>query len=204
MKKHLVLMCLLLSVGFICTGAYLYPGGSLHDKNSVGFDWTQNFISNLFQPKALNGAENPSRVWATIGMAFNSLGYGLFFINMAKKMSNKQASLVLTIVGFSDILFNFLIATPLHDVMVTLSSTSSLLGLFYITVFTLKTKLHFFKFGCILCMGIFYYTLFLYGFGDWGLLAIMQKVTLIYSMLLVLGFEYFTNKEDFRTNSAII
>ena len=53
-------------------------------------------------------------------------------------------------------------------------------------------------------MGIFYYTLFLYGFGDWGLLAIMQKVTLIYSMLLVLGFEYFTNKEDFRINSAII
>lgn len=125
MKKHLVLMCLLLSVGFICTGAYLYPGGSLHDKNSVGFDWTQNFISNLFQPNALNGAENPSRVWATIGMAFNSVG-------------------------------------------------------------------------------IFYYTLFLYGFGDWGLLAIMQKVTLICSMLLVLGFEYFTNKEDFRTNSAII
>jgi hypothetical protein len=40
--------------------------------------------------------------------------------------------------------------------------------------------------------------MYLYGSGDWGLLAIMQKVSFISSMLLVLGLEYFTKFEDFK------
>jgi hypothetical protein len=198
MPKYLVLICLILSVSLILKAASVYPGGSLINKNSLGFDWTKNFISNLFQEKAINGNDNPSRVWAIIGMAFHSVGYGIFFMNMANKMSNKHASLILMIVGLADIIFNFLIATPLHDLMIVISSTLSLLGLFYITVFTLKTKLHVLKVSCIVCMLTFYYTLFLYGSGDWGLLAIMQKVSLVFSILLILGLEYFTSKEDYK------
>lgn len=40
----------------------VYPGGSLLDKNSKGFDWSKNFISNLFATKAINGLENPARI----------------------------------------------------------------------------------------------------------------------------------------------
>lgn len=36
----------------------------------------------------------------------------------------------------------FLIATSLHNIMVTISSTLTMIGLCYITVFILKTKLH--------------------------------------------------------------
>jgi hypothetical protein len=197
MKKYLVLICLILSVSLIVKAATVYPGGSLLNKNSLGFDWTKNFISNLFQEKAINGIDNPSRVWA-IGMAFHSVGYGIFFMHMANKMSNKHASIILKIVGVADIFFNFLIATPLHDLMIIISSTLTLLGLFYITVFTLKTRLHVLKISCIICMLIFYYTLFLYGSGDWGLLAIMQKISLICSILLILGLEHFTTKEDYK------
>lgn len=196
-KQYAVLICLALSVSLMLVAAAVYPGGSILDKNSVGFDWTKNFISNLFKEQAINGLDNPSRVWAIIGIAFHSVGYGIFFINMAKKIPNKHAAMILTIVGLSDIVFNFLIATPLHDIMIPISSTVSLIGLFYITVFALKTKLHWAKVCCIACMLIFYYTLFLYGSGDWGLLAIMQKISLICSVLLILGLEYFTNKEDF-------
>jgi hypothetical protein len=38
----------------------------------------------------------------------------------------------------------------------------------------------------------------LYGAGDWGLLAVMQKVTFLCFMLLVLTIEYFTRSEDFQ------
>jgi hypothetical protein len=75
----------------------------------------------------------------------------------------------------------------------------SLLGLFYITVFILRTKLHLLKICCIICLLTFHYTMYLYGSGDWGLLAIMQKVSFISSMLLVLGLEYFAKTEDFKT-----
>ena len=197
-KKYSVLICVVISVILIVIAALVYPGGSLLDKNSEGFAWSKNFISNLFAAKAINGLENSSRIWAMIGMAFHSVGYGIFFINMSKKVSARHAATILKLIGAANILFNFLIATPLHDIMVTISSTLSLIGLFYITVFILKTKLHLLKFSCIICLLTFYYTLYLYGSGNWGLLAIMQKVSLISSMFLVLGLEYFTKREDFK------
>ncbi len=196
-KKHAVLLCFVISVILIITATLLYPGGSLFDKNSVGFDWTKNFISNLFGEKAINGLKNPSRIWAILGVAFHSVGSGIFFINMSKKMTDRHSATVLNSVGIASIAFDVLIVTPLHDVMVMVSSTLSLLGLFYCTVFILKSKLHVLKFACVICLLIFYYTLYLYGSGDWGLLAIMQKVSFIGSTLLVLGMEYFTKKEDF-------
>ncbi|MBL7825687.1 MAG: hypothetical protein JNJ57_03580 [Saprospiraceae bacterium] len=201
-KKHAVLLCLAATIILMIIAASGYPGGSILDKNSEGFHWTKNFISNLFQEKALNGMDNPYWMWAVVGAAFHSLGSGLFFIHMSKKMPSKHAAMVLKVVGTAEILFNFLIATSLHDIMVVISSTLSLLGLFYITVFLLKTKLHVFKICSIACMLTFYYTLFLYGSGDWGLLAIMQKVSFIISMLLILGLEYFTRKEDFDPKQA--
>ena len=197
-KKYSVLICVVTSVILMVIATLAYPGGSLLDKDSIGFDWSKNFISNLFATKAINGSENPGRIWALIGMAFHSVGYGIFFINMSKKMSSRHAANILKFIGATNIVFNFLIVTTLHDLMVTISSTLSLLGLFYITVFILKTKLHLLKFCCIICLLTFYYTLYLYGSGDWGLLAIMQKVSFISSMLLVLGLEYFTKYEDFK------
>lgn len=197
-KKYSVLICVLVSVFLILVAALIYPGGSLADKNSIGFDWTKNFISNLFASKAINGLDNPSRIWAITGMAFHSVGYGLFFIHMSKKIPSGHAVTVLKTIGLANIIFNFLITTSVHDIMVTISSTLSMLGLFYITVFILKTKLHLVKLGCIICLLTFYYTLFLYGSGNWGRLAIMQKISFMASMFLILGLEYFIKKKHFN------
>lgn len=198
MRKYSVLLCVVISMLFLIVATLLYPGGSILDKNSVGFDWSKNFFSNLFLANALNGSDNPSRVWALIGMIFNSIGYGLFFIHTSRKIPHKHTELVLKSVGFANMLFTFLIATPLHDIMVTVSSTLTMLGLFYITVFILRTKLNWLKVICIVSLLIFYFTLFLYGAGDWGLLAVMQKVSFLCFMLLVLIIEYFIRAEDFH------
>lgn len=77
-KKYSVLICLVTSVTLIVMATFGYPGGSLLDKNSIGFDWSKNFVSNLFATKAINGSENAGRIWAVIGMAFQSVGYGIF------------------------------------------------------------------------------------------------------------------------------
>lgn len=200
-KKYSVLLCLVISVVLIVIATLVYPGGSLLDENAIGFDWTENFISNLFAVKAVNGLENTARIWALPGIFFHAIGYGIFFFNMSQKMAVRQAAIVLKIIAGANILFTLLIASSLHDLMVTISSTLFLIGLFYITVFIMKTKLLFFKIACIVCLLIFYYTLYLYGSGNWALLAIMQKVTFISSMLLVLGLEYFTKREDFEVDA---
>jgi hypothetical protein len=173
-----------------------YPGGSLLDKNSIGFDWSKNYLSNLFATKAINGSENPGWIWALIGMAFHSVGYGIFFINMSKKISSRLWSNILKYIGTTNIIFIFLIATPLHD-LGTISIILTLTGLFIITVFILKSKLHLLKFCCIICLLTYYCFFFFFGLGYIGLSVIMQKVYIISSMLLVLGLEHFTKYEDF-------
>jgi hypothetical protein len=187
---------MIMSVLLIVIAALAYPGGSLLDKNSVGFGWSKNFISNLFAAKAINGSENPGRIWAILGMAFQSVGYGVFFIHMSKKISFKVWANILKYIGFANILFIFLIATPYHD-LGTISIVLTLFGLFIISLFVLKSKLHLLKFCCIICLLTYYCFFFLYGFSYLELALIMQKVYSISSILLVLGLEYFTKYEDF-------
>lgn len=196
-KKYSVLICLILSLILIIKAAWTYPGGSLFDKNSIGFDWTKNFLSNLFASNAINGLENSGRIWATIGIAFYSLGYGIFFINMSKKIDSKPWNTILKIIGILNIILFFLIATPFHD-LGTISIVFTLLGLFTITIFILKSKQQLLKLSCILCLLTYYCFFFVYGFGYLSLAVIMQKVYIISSMILILGLEYFTKSDDFK------
>ena len=195
-KKYSVLICLVTSVILIVIATLGYSGGSLLDKNSIGFDWSKNFLSNLFATKAINGSENPGRIWALIGIIFHSVGYGIFFINMSKKISLRPWANIFKFIGAANIILIFLIATPLHDLGV-ISIILTLFGLFIITVFILKSKLHLLKFCCIICLLTYYCFFSVFGLGYLGLSAIMQKVYIISSMLLVLGIEYFTKYEDF-------
>tara|TARA_B100001971_G_C18233522_1_gene565516 strand:- start:445 stop:1083 length:639 start_codon:yes stop_codon:yes gene_type:complete len=196
-QKYSVAICIIFSAVLITIATFLYPGGSLLNTNAVGFDWTKNFISNLFEDRAINGSYNPGKIWAIVGMAFHSIANGLFFIHMAKKFSIKQVVLVLKTVGYANMVSSFLIVTRLHDIMVIVSATLSLVGFFYITIFIFKTKLHLLKMFCTTCLIIFYFTLYLYGTGNWGLLAIMQKVSFVSFIVLVLSLEYATHKDDF-------
>jgi hypothetical protein len=40
--------------------------------------------------------------------------------------------------------------------------------------------------------------MFVYGTGNWELLAVLQKTTFIFSSAVILSLEYFTQKEDFN------
>lgn len=202
-RKYAVLICLITSVILLFIASLYYPGGSLTDRNSIGFDWTKNYLSNLFGTKALNGSENAGWIWALVGMAFHSVGYGIFFINMSKKIPAAQVAKALKIIGFLNIVFIFLIATPLHD-LGTISIVLTLAGLFVITIFVLMSKLLWLKICCIFCLLTYYvfFTVFGLGLPDWA--AIMQKVYIISSMLLVLGLEYFTRYEDFRRDKIAV
>lgn len=197
LKKYTVLIGTIVSVLLLLIATTVYPGGSLADKNSVGFQWSQNFISNLFAAKAINGANNTARIWADAGMILLSASFAVFFVRFSKKIPNKGAAIVIKYLGAGNMLFNCLIATPLHDLMVVVASTLLLVSLFYITVFVMQTKLHWLKFACVVCMLLYYITMFLYGSTFRQPLPVMQKVTFISSILLVLALEYFTTAADF-------
>ena len=196
-KKYSVLIGVVFSLILMIIAISIYPGGSIFDKNSIGFGWTKNFISNLFEAKALNGAANPSRILAYMGMILLPISYAIFFIHMSKKIPEKNAGYILKYGGAANILSMVLIVTPLHDLMLNISITLFWTCIVVITVFILKTRLHIFKFLCVICLLIFYYSIYLWATNDWDLLPIMQKVNFINSTLLILGLEYFTKQEDF-------
>jgi hypothetical protein len=197
-KKYSVLTAILIAVLLLFIATLVYPGGSLSDKNSIGFQWSKNFISNLFGEKAVNGAVNPSRTWADAGMILLSAGFAIFFSNFAKKIPSQTAAKIIKYLGAAGMLCTILIVTALHDIMVNISSTLFLVSMFYITVFIVKSQLHLLKFICIIGLIIFYYTLYLYGARKIDFLPVMQKITFGASIIQVLCLEYFTKKEDFE------
>jgi len=75
----------------------------------------KKFYKQLFTAKAINGSENTSRIWAIIGMAFHSVGYGVF-LSIRQKDSCKKPAIILKYIGAANIVFTFLIATSLHDI----------------------------------------------------------------------------------------
>jgi len=196
-KKHLVLLGITISLIFLLLAISIYPGGTYQNKNSVGFDWIQNYFSNLFEVKALNGSQNPSRVWAFLGVFFYSISCSSFFINMSKKIPEKIFKNVIKYLGILIMPSTFLIITPLHDLMLNISSFLFWNCITVITVFIFMTKLHFFKIYNIICLLIFFYAVYIHSTNNWVVLPIIQKVNTISSVLLILGLEYFTKKEDF-------
>jgi len=198
LKKYSILLGIIISVSLLLIAVSYYPGGAQFDKTTIGWHWKKNYISNLFSEKAINGSNNTSRVWAIAGMFFLAASFALFFIQFSKKIPVKAPANVIKYIGSIGMLFTFLIATPLHDIMVTVSATLFLVAIFYITVFVFKTKLHPLKWLCTACLLVFYFTLYLYGAGSWKFLPIMQKVTFAMAIITVIGLEYFTKKEDFQ------
>ena len=204
LKRHAILSGIILSVIFMITATMNYPGGSLADRDSVGFSWKYNYISNLFGETAVNDAPNTARPWALAGMIFLSVACSIFFVEFSRKISHRSSARVIKYFGIAGMVFTFLIATPLHDIMVTVSSTIFLISMFYITVFVFRSRLHVFKLLCVLYLLSFYGILYIYGSGDLrAYLPIIQKMLFASTVLLILGLHYFSKAEDFKQNETV-
>ena len=202
-KKYSVLLGIIISLSLLLLATRYYPGGSQFDKTAIGFDWWNNYLSNLFGEKSVDGSVNPARFWAVAGMISLSASFALFFYNFSKKITEKGAAKVIKYAGAGGMPFTFLIVTPLHDTMITIASTMFLLSIFYITIFVFRSRLHLFKLLCTACLLIFYFTLYLFGSGTYRwFLPTMQKIAFAIAIILVLGLEYFTRKEDFLYNKV--
>ncbi len=194
-QKHLVLVGISISILLLIISTFFYPGGSQLDKNSIGYEWGNNYLCNLFSEKAVNGMENPSRNIAMLGMFFLCTSFALFFSRFSKKIPQKSASSIIQYSGISSMFCTFLLITPYHDLMTIFASTFGLLTLFYIAVFTFQSKLTYLKYLSIVCMVILYLNNYIY-YTQNGLhwLPILQKISLLTLIGWLLGLEYYFKK----------
>lgn len=203
LKKYTILVGMLVSLVLLLISTTQYPGGSQANTDSIGFSWRHNYLCNLLNPVAVNGASNPARFWALAGMLFLCFSVAVFFIRFSKKIPHKSASNIIKFAGAGAMVFGPLMATPLHDLGARLSGILLMLSIFYVTVFVLKSKLLFFKILSVLCLLSLYVCTYVY-FTQMGLayLPVLQKVNLAVSIGWVLGLEYFTSRENFQAKTA--
>jgi len=203
-KKYSTLIGIVIVLSLLSIAIIVYPGGSRADKYSVGFDWKNNYISNLFGEDAINGYHNSSRLWAISAMFFLSITFSIFFVAFSKRIASKSAARVIKYFGIAAMICTFLVVTPYHDTMITIACTLTLVSMFYITVFVFKSKLHFFKILSVVCLLVFYSAMYIYYTGNFiGLLPIMQKLDLTIVITWMLSLQFFTDVNDFQPKKIL-
>jgi hypothetical protein len=199
LNRNIVLIGITLSILSIVIASLNYPGGSNKDAQSVGFHWTENYISDMLEYKAVNGADNTARPFAVIGVMLMGLSTGVAFVRFARKVVVKQYTVVVQYGGLILILISALGTIPyFHDLSVNLSIFLNLLVFFYITVALMKSPLTLFKVLSVIFLLSFYGAAYMFG-ARAGLdyMPLVQKITHIIQIVWILGLEYFTRKEDF-------
>ncbi len=199
-QKYSVLFGVIIGTLLLVISTMYYPGGTYENVNSEGYDWANNYISNLLRPLAVNGEANTARPLAILGVLFLTASFGLFFVNFSYRIKIRSASLVIKYFGILATILGFITVVPsMHDLMVTLSSILTLLIFFYITVMVSKSKLTSMKVMSIAFLSTFYFGAYMY-FARFQLdyMPIMQKIIFAMKITWVLSLEYLTKKEDFE------
>ena len=127
-SKHLPVAGVAAALCLFVIAAHRYPGGTSQSAASVGYSWTQNFMSSLFAARALNGAANPSRYVAIPALLVLCLSLGLVFARIAVSASSPGHRKTIQIAGIGAMVYAFLIATPMHDLMISVALVFTLVA----------------------------------------------------------------------------
>lgn len=200
LNKNIVLFGFVLSILCLIVASLHYPGGSPKDPDSIGFIWAENYISDMLEYKAVNGADNPARPLAVAGAVLMGLSTGLGFLRFSRKLVLKKLSVVIKYGGLLMACTSVLVTIPvLHFPLVNVGIVVNLLVSFYITVTLFKSRLTALKALSVLFLASFYGAAYMFSTRS-GLeyMPLVQKITHLFQIIWVLGLEYFTEKADFE------
>jgi len=199
-KKYAILIGIIIGTFLLILATFHYPGGTYENVSSEGYDWANNYISNLLRPLAVNGTENAARPYAILGVLFLTASFGVFFVKFSNRIKIKSASLVIKYLGILATILGFITVVPsMHDIMVTASSILTLLIFFYITVMVIKSKLSLMKVLSIIFLLTFYFGAYMYFTKSYlEYMPIMQKIIFLMKIVWILSLQYLTRKEDFQ------
>lgn len=182
MKAHWPLLALFLSACLFVLAASYYPGGTTTSATTVGYDWTRNFISSLFAPTALNGAANPARYFAIPAMLLLCLSVGFVFKRISTTTTSKPHRKTIEIGGVGSMVYAFLVVTPMHNLMVTISLLFFVVASLAVLSFLRIGREWRLLFTGLVCLVLLFVAAFIY-YGNvlYGVLPVLQKLSFIAS-----------------------
>ncbi len=121
--KFLPTIGILMFISIYIYASKLYPGGSLADINSAGFDWLNNHWCNLMRENGLNGVQNQARPVAIAGITILCASMIIFFFQFADHFEkSRNWKIIIRISGTIGMLSASFIFTKYHDIMTTILS----------------------------------------------------------------------------------
>ena len=191
MRRHLPAIGILISVLLFILAATYYPGGTAESAGSVGYQWSHNFISTLFQARALNGAVNPARYVAIPAWFIFCVSIGILFWNIAGKGNPRWHKKPIEIGGIGATVYAFLVVTPMHNLLINIALLflmPAVLAILNLVFVARQMRLF--------CVGMIFLTLLLisgvmyYGNVLYGLLPLAQKLTFAVFIIWLLALHY--------------
>ena len=189
---------ILVFIGIYIFASKLYPGGSIADINSIGFDWRNNHWCNLMRQSGLNGIKNQARPIAITGITILCISMIVFFFQFANHFEKSSSwKIIIKISGAFAMLSATFIFTKYHDVMTTILSICGTIVIIGMIRALHNNQLTFFKLMGIFCMLIiglnnfFYYNEDLIQYSP-----LVQKGAFILILSWTIGLNFIINKED--------
>jgi hypothetical protein len=189
--RHAPLLGMILSIVLFAVAMAYYPGGTSFSANTIGYNWSQNFLSSLFQPRAYNGSPNPARWFAIPAMFLLSLSYGFIFRGVSRKSRSKVPKKVIEIGGIGSAVYTFLVVTPMHNLMITISLLffiTAVLATLHLLYTQRQTVLLAAGFVCVAVMLIS--CVMYYGNVFFSALPVAQKLTFVLFAAWILALHY--------------
>ena len=149
--------------------ALRYPGG---------YDWAGQSISSLFQPLALDGAENAARPVAVASVLIFCIGVAAVFERISRRGRSGAQRKVIQIAGIGSMVYAFLVVTPMHDVLVGIALPFflvAMLGVFWLL--WVERRLWMLLAGLACLSGTVWNAVIYYGSIGSGFLPLVQKLS---------------------------
>lgn len=186
--------------------AFLYPGGSMFDKTSRGFSWTQNFWCNLLYEKAINGQSNPAQPFAMTALAILAATMVTFWYQFPQQVNFKTRDRVIVqLSGFLSMAVSIFIFTGLHDYVINIGGFFGLIALAgtYVGLYKLRLMKLFWMgmFGVLL---IALNNILYYGNGLIIYLPVVQKISFAYFLAWISAINILLYKRKTVLEPAIV
>ncbi|MBL7471581.1 hypothetical protein [Robertkochia sediminum] len=195
--KYLPTIGIFAFFGIYIIAAKLYPGGSIADIDSTGFDWRSNHWCNLMRENAINGVENQDRSLAITGITILCISMIVFFFQFANHFEKtRHWKLIIKISGALAMISATFIFTKYHNVMTTILSISGSLVIIGMIRALHNNHLNFFKVMGVLCIFIIALNNFFY-FNEalTRYSPVIQKIAFVLILSWTIGLNAIMNRK---------
>lgn len=184
-KKHNITLLPIVGIGlfvfFYIMAALSYPGGADISPDQIGFSFWNNYLCDLLNDHAINGAVNISRPFAITGMIILCASLILIWYNVPKLFpSNSTNVRVMKVSGIISLAITFLLPLGEHDFLVRFAGFIAIPAL--IISFIELFKVGYYRISTLgfFCFIIFLLNYYIYETGSYiNSLPVIQKITFV-------------------------